>query len=254
VARPGPTNTGVPTGTKLTPSGSLKVKKNGEIVENLDVSGQIRIMADNVTVKNCRIKAGTSASAYPAHVASSEYTGTVFEDCEIDGNGVSSVAAGLKNITLRRCNIHNGIDLVRADGNVLIEDNWLHNPARTPGSHNDAIQMLKGSNVIIRRNTIDMYVEGATPAEDDPHNACFIISAGDSGGPVDNVVIEDNWIEGGNYGMYLGSGGTYPVTNVKVRRNTFAKGKFRYGPVTAVADTAGFDKATNVYEDGTPVR
>jgi hypothetical protein len=156
------------------------------------------------------------------------------------------VVVGTKNVTLRRCDVHGGVDLVRADGNTTIEKSWLHAPGRTNGSHNDAVQMLKGSNVTLRDNTIDIVVG------DDPLNACFIISASSS---IDNVTLESNYFNGGNYTLYLGSNSkAIPVTNVKVRNNKFGRG-YRYGPISAIADNAGFDRATNVYEDdGKPVR
>ena len=50
---PDATNTG-PTGS-LTPSGSINVTTDGKVLENLDITGQVRISADNVTIKNSRI-------------------------------------------------------------------------------------------------------------------------------------------------------------------------------------------------------
>lgn len=245
---PGPTNTGVPAGTVLKANGGSKIKKDGTVLEGLDISGSLSIEANNVVIRKCRIKASATASSssYPIKVADSSITGLVIEDCEIDGNGRTSVVVATKNFTLRRCNVHGGNDLVRADGNVTIEDSWLHHPYRVAGSHNDAVQMLSGGNVMLRNNNIDIAVDN------DPLNACFIISASSA---INEVTIEGNYLNGGNYTLYLGANDKgIPVTNVKVRNNKFGR-DHRYGAIAAIADSAGFDRATNVYsDDGKPVR
>jgi hypothetical protein len=53
--KPGPHNTGVPAGTTLTPSGSIRVEQDGAIVEDLDIDGAITILADNVTIRRERV-------------------------------------------------------------------------------------------------------------------------------------------------------------------------------------------------------
>jgi hypothetical protein len=52
---PDPTNTGVPAGVTLTPSGSITVNKAGTVVSGVDVTGTITIMASNVTVEDSRV-------------------------------------------------------------------------------------------------------------------------------------------------------------------------------------------------------
>ena len=49
---PDASNTGVPAGTTLTPSGSITVAVAGAVVSGLDVSGCLVIEADNVTIKD----------------------------------------------------------------------------------------------------------------------------------------------------------------------------------------------------------
>ncbi|NHC45877.1 right-handed parallel beta-helix repeat-containing protein [Motilibacter aurantiacus] len=243
---PSASNTGVPKGTKLTKSGGITVTKAGTVIDALDVSGSINVKANNVTIRRSRIVNG--GANYPVRLFSG-FSGLVVEDTEINGNGNASVGICCNKFTLRRVNLHNSVDGVRADGNVVVEDSWIHDLARTPGSHNDTIQTLKGSNIVIRRNTLLPY----DAAAGDPHNAAFIISAGTSGGAVDDVLLEKNYVNGGNYTLYLGKGGVHPVTDVTVRGNRFGR-NFRFGPVTALGADTTFD-ATNVWNDtNLPVR
>jgi len=52
---PDPTNTGVPAGTTLTPSGSLVIRQAGTVVSGVDVTGTIQVLADDVTIENSRV-------------------------------------------------------------------------------------------------------------------------------------------------------------------------------------------------------
>jgi hypothetical protein len=57
---PDPTNTGVPAGTTLTPSGSLTITRPGTVVSGLAVTGTINVLAANVTIENTRITQNTT--------------------------------------------------------------------------------------------------------------------------------------------------------------------------------------------------
>ena len=48
-------NVGVPAGTALTPSGSINVTTAGAVIDGKDVTGEITVSANNVTIKNSRI-------------------------------------------------------------------------------------------------------------------------------------------------------------------------------------------------------
>lgn len=250
---------GVPEDVKLLRAPSGRVTEAGAILDSLEIIGMLTIAAPDVRIRRSRVKLSDTSGpgAYPIKVDGSvpDGHGPIIEDSELDGNARAGVGVGFNNYTLRRTLVHNSVDGLRADGLVVVEDSLITDLARTPGSHNDGIQTLKGREIHVDRTTIDVYDEGDLPGpeDDDPHNACFIISAGASGGPVEDVSFQDCWFEGGNYGIYGGKDGEHPVTKIQIRRNTFARGKFRYGPVTALADPSGFDRLTNLYDDGKPV-
>jgi hypothetical protein len=52
---PDPTNTGVPAATTLAASGSITVSSAGQVIDGKDVTGQIYVNANNVTIENTRV-------------------------------------------------------------------------------------------------------------------------------------------------------------------------------------------------------
>lgn len=211
--RPGPDNTGVPKGTVLTPSGSIQVTTDGAVIEDLDIQGEVQILADNVTIRRCRI---TSGDYYPIRYFDNDNVGLLVEDTEIIGTS-EAVTAGISfsNYTARRVNVHGTADGFKADENVLIEDSWIHDLGNYPDQHNDGVQSTHGLNVHIRHNRI----EGAS-------NAC--VQTGDESGQTTDLVIECNWLSGGGYSLNLR--GESP-TGTRVLRNRFT-GDWGYGPWT----------------------
>ena len=81
--RPGPGNTGVPDGTKLTVhSGDLTVSKDGTVVDGLDIRGFLNIKASNVTVRRSVIHGGVATGpGFKALVAAyGDHRNFVIED------------------------------------------------------------------------------------------------------------------------------------------------------------------------------
>ncbi|HEY5961554.1 MAG TPA: right-handed parallel beta-helix repeat-containing protein [Polyangiaceae bacterium] len=234
-AKPGPDNTGVRSGTVLTPSGSIKVEKRGAVIENLDITGEVTILADDVTLRNVRIRSG---DYYPIRYFDNDNTGLLVEDSEIEGTS-DDVTAGLSfaNYTARRLNVHGSADGFKADENVLIEDCWIHDLRNGPGQHNDGVQSTGGKGVTIRHNSIS----GAS-------NAC--VQTGDEGAATEDLTVECNWLSGGGYSLNIrGTGATRPK-NTKILDNRFARDA-AYGPWT-VHDPSP-EVVGNTYLDGTPI-
>jgi hypothetical protein len=221
--RPGPDNTGVLPGTDLVRSGDVSVDEDGAVVENMDM-GCLRINANNVTVRNSRIKCGADNGAV---VIKQGTTNAVLEDVEIDGLGRAGNGIVHNHYTLRRAEIHDASDGARAGTSVTIEHSYIHTLTRMEGSHNDGVQTIRGKDVVLRHNTIDV----VTGDENDLMNSAYIISPNKTGGPVENVLVEGNYLNGGNYTLYLGDGGAFPVTNLVVRDNVIGPER-RYGIVS----------------------
>jgi hypothetical protein len=234
-AKPGPDNTGVPKGTVLKPSGSIRIETAGALIENLDIQGEIMVLADNVTIRNVRVQSG---DYYPIRYFDNDNTGLLVEDSEIEGTS-DDVTASLSfaNYTARRLNIHGGADGFKADENVLIEDCWIHDLRNGPSQHNDGVQSTGGKGVTLRHNSIS----GAS-------NAC--VQTGDEGAATQDLTVECNYLSGGGYALNIrGTGATRPV-NTRVLNNIFARDS-AYGPWTI--DDPNPTVTGNTYEDGTPL-
>ncbi|MEZ6019226.1 MAG: hypothetical protein R3F17_03745 [Planctomycetota bacterium] len=84
---------------------------------------------------------------------------------------------------------------------MLVEGRWVHHPGTAPGAHADCNQTRGGSNFIFRGNYMDLPIDiGEPQAERGLHQA-------DRRRSGDNVLIEDNWLNGGNFTVYTSTSG-----------------------------------------------
>lgn len=236
INKPGLSNTG-PQGELSQYNGSLKVIEDGTLIENLDINGCIQVAANNVTIKNVRIDCG---GLYAVQVVG-EASGLMVENTEMLGMTSSGVLGS--NFTLRRVNIHDsGGDAVKPGSNVLIEQSWFHRLGTKVGSHSDGVQMTSGGNVIVRGNNIDM-----PPLPGFTNSQCLIIQT--NFGPIDNVRIEDNWLNGGGWCIQVndkGRGFGSP-TNVSIKNNRFG-GDCAFGTILVRGDDSDTNVEGNIFE------
>ena len=161
-------------------------------------------------------------------------------------NIVDSAGILGRNFTARRLNIHeSGGDGIKAFGNVLVEDCWIHHLGMNPGAHADGDQTRNGSNFVFRHNNIDMPVpESPNGTTGYASNGTFMIQ--DELGPVDNFLIQDNWLNGGNYTIMLGNEDFGGPSNIQIVGNRFGR-DYRYG--TMRPDGLTVIASGNVWED-----
>ncbi|MCA9582720.1 MAG: right-handed parallel beta-helix repeat-containing protein, partial [Myxococcales bacterium] len=232
---PDASNTG-PSGP-LAPSGTIFTSFHGQVIQNLDINGEIRVQHNNVKIRNVRVRSQGGAAIY-----NHNNTGLVIEDCELDGQGVNAEAAvQFHNYTMRRCNIHGYGEGPRVNGNVLLEDNYIHGFANfiAQGAHADGIQGTGGSNVTIRHNTVLIEPDGANGG------IFFSTSTGS------NILIENNLVGGGNWAIDVD---TSRYTDVRIIDNHITttipyheKGGY-FGPIGPTAP--GWIVSGNVWHDG----
>ena len=236
---PNASNTGVPAGTALSPSGSLTITTPGTVIDAKDVNGSIYVDADNVTIKRTRIRnaGGTGISIVPGR------HGILIEDVELDGTGNADASEAIKfgGYTARRVHIHHYGEGFRANGDVLIEDSYAHDFTNfiAAGAHQDAIQSTGGNDLTFRHNTLLMNVDGGNAA----------IMLGTYYGS--NVLVENNIVAGGSYVLYGGGDwGNVRFVNNRISTAYFPRGG--YFGVFTYADNA--TKTGNVWhETGQPV-
>lgn len=86
---PDASNTGVPSGTSLTPRGGMKITRSGAVVSGVDVTGSIDIHANDVTIEDSRVTlngagCGTQTTCGNYDIRIDEgVTGTVIRDSEL---------------------------------------------------------------------------------------------------------------------------------------------------------------------------
>ena len=251
-ALPGPSNTGVPAGTTLRPSGRITVSTAGAVIDGLDITASgrdpaISVDAPNVTIRNTRVRANTIA------LIQNNSTGLVVEASELinrpvagEPNCHNGIATG--QYTARRLEItgcENGAEMFR--GGVTFEGNWVHDldtvgPSYVFGNeepHTDGIQLNGGgSNVVIRNNNIDPIAQGTTTGG---FGTSGIIA--NSGG--DHVRIEDNRISG-NRSSYAIYAPRTAKTAWFINRNRLIRGVAGFTACVKVGETVTqFDENRN---------
>ncbi|MCP3919678.1 MAG: LamG domain-containing protein [bacterium] len=239
--RPGPHNTGPSDPSILQVVNQVYITTDGTVLENVDISDRLRINASNVTVRNFRVR-GAAATSYAIDIIGGH--NILLEDGEVTGANGRLIKGS--RYTARRLNVHHtGQDAFGAVVDVVIEGCWVHHLGMTPGAHADGLQMSHGGNVIVRGNFFDM------PHPIYPHappgtgsNAAILVDC--HLGPLDDLLIEGNWFNAGNYTIYTGAaGGATTPTNVRILNNRWGR-DFRYGPISLESPTV---ISGNVWDD-----
>ena len=252
-AQPNAQNTGVPAGTALiVHDGDLVISTPGAVVEGLDVHGFVQVVAPDVTIRNSIIRGRPTTSAKGLLTVTSDAAGVTIEDSELVASNPSEWVDGVRgwNITARRLNVHGVIDGFHLYGsNVSIESSWIHDNlhfeqyAQQNGSpsHDDSVQIQKGSNIRIVGNTISgAYNTGIQFTQDQ--------------GTVSDVTISGNWLDGGGCTVNLAEKGRGPFQGIAITDNTFGRDT-RVASCAIISPTTTVVRAErNVFTDGTPAR
>lgn len=256
--KPDAGNSGVIALTPWTSPGSdYVISTPGAVVENLDIFGYVKVLANNVTIRNCRIRGKGTAYNGSGVVDCSGVTGTLIEQCTIKPDvglwWLNCVRAGA-GTTVRRCDLSGGVDGVSyslAVGALTMEACYVHdlgffdtssdhkNDSVYPyWTHNDGVQLSGGSGHVIRGNTFSMY---ASPMVGAPNTlrsrgfpdlawGCGVTVSPDKG-PVTSTLVELNWFEGGTAGFQanaLPAGSGSRIFGM-IQTNRFGMGQHDYG-------------------------
>ncbi|HEX8762347.1 MAG TPA: hypothetical protein VF733_01170 [Candidatus Saccharimonadales bacterium] len=199
--------TGAPDENKLPiVNGDVTLSAAGMVYEGKHVKGTIYVRANNITIKRTWVDGGIQIRGWEG------VKGLVVEDATI-GYGYGDDGIAFSDYTCRRCDISGFSDGAKINGNVLIEDSWIHNLNIRPNDHADGLQNNNGSgNVTIRHSSID-----------GGNNAAIFIADTPSG----TMLIENNYMYGGNYTLQLLDNAGYAAT---VRGNYIARDSYAFGP------------------------
>jgi hypothetical protein len=250
-AYPDASNTG-PTGPLVESTGSFTVTVPGTVIQNRKINGCILIEANNVTIRNSEINCDGIAGVWNRGTT---YSGLLVEDSEIEcGHKPEQTGISNTNYTIRRSELFGCENILWAQRNVVIEDNYIHDTIPCciwpePKPHTDAIQIPSGAgNIRIVHNR----VYGGYINQSDFGNAAITM-----GGNVSGIVVDNNILAGGGYTLYCeqeqlgGNGSPQPqYTNNRFSR-IFVNTVGGFGPATSCSDEI---QSGNVYhETGAPL-
>jgi hypothetical protein len=247
VGWPDASNTGVPANAgDLQLMGHLTVTKDGARFSRLDIRDCVDIEANDVVITQSVIHCDRAAAAVRIAAGAK---GAVLDQVEIDGGGSTSSCIAPQDFTIEQSNLHDCVDGVDFSSKVVIDDCYIHDLARTPGSHNDSLQTLGGADDLIEDNTLQAYRADTN----DPMNSA--IQTGHLNTPLSDVTVEHNYMDGGNFTVNAGATSTngHAITGYVFKDNVFGR-HFRYGPVQAVGPGTIFDASNVWFDDGQPVR
>jgi hypothetical protein len=220
--KPGSSNTGVPVGTQLTQhNGNITVTVAGTHLNAMDLHGFLIIQAANVLVTNSILRGGVATSGNPGLVSDTSAAGTnfVIQDSTIVPEHPSVALDGVRggNFTLTRVDLYGTVDGAKVIGsNVSIQNSWIHGTVSYPHdpyqgngpSHNDAVQVLSGSNIHISGNTI----AGGS-------NSGMQVTQGN--GTVSGLSFTNNWADGGGCTLNVADAPMTSMAGVNISNNIF---------------------------------
>jgi hypothetical protein len=258
---PDETCTGVPPGVVLTPvDGDLEVTEPGAVVEGLDVEGCLYVLADNVTIRNTRVRGWCFSGAISTGYG--EYSGTLIEDTEVDGTapGTDEIAGvalvGVDNYTARRLDVHHGGRAFNLGSNVTVEDCYVHDMFGAGDSHNSGIGSNGGTDIVVRHNEIRCDIgQPGNPSTSDGGCSGALVLYSDFG-PV-SAIVEENRLNSSHGYCFLGYAHT-TGSSLTVRNNQFGVAYNpdcgEYGPASRISGSAPFTWEHNVwYAPGEPI-
>jgi PKD repeat protein len=253
-AFPGPDTTGVPAGKTLKIHyGDLYITTPGAVIDGLDIRGLVKVKASGVVIKNSIVRGKPLTGSMGLITNDLGAYSFTLEDSELRPTDESSYVNGIigHNFTVRRTEIARVIDSVHITGsNVRVEDSWLHDnlfyamdPSWNGPSHTDSIQIQAGSNHRFLRNRIEGAYSSAFQTTQDR-------------GPISDVVIEGNFINGGGCSVNIAWGSKYapiPGTALQIRGNTFGTDTRHTRCAVIAPSSTGATLVSNAFVDGKTV-
>jgi hypothetical protein len=229
---PSAATTGVKNERKLKKSGSVTADRDGQVVENLDITGEINITASNVVVRNVRVSASDGDWVVIIRPGAENVT---IKDSEIMSPAGATVDnACIFNISdtrprMVRLDIH-GCSAGVSSGGGRLRDSYIHDPGYTPGlSHITLVASNSDGHFTIKHNTI------LNPYDQTAAVAFYQ----DFGAQSDNLVV-DNLLAGGGYVVYGGNGDYAETHDIRFVGNRISRIYHRRGGYYGVV--ASFDR------------
>ncbi|HEX3598029.1 MAG TPA: hypothetical protein VHU80_23125 [Polyangiaceae bacterium] len=229
----------------------VTVSQDDTTIDAEDIHGFLVIKASHVHVMRSIVRGGV-ATANGDGIRVQSGTDILIEDTEVALAHPSAYLDGVSgsNMTVRRANIHGGVDGMKVGSNSTVECSYIHDlvsfdsdPNQGGGpTHNDAIQILSGTGIHIVGNQL--------VAAKDQNSA---IQVTQDFGAVGDLHMESNWADGGGCTFNISHKGGTSLTGVSALDNRFGRNSFYGCPILKSTQTT-LTSSGNVYDDdGTPV-
>lgn len=242
-------------------SESISSEEDGDVIENLEVDGRVRITHDNVVLRNVRInhvasQPGQYALLIEASPDGTCPTGVRVQDIEVVGdsailNDQAKAVYAPCPFTLEDSRVYGVGSAVRLTSGSVLRGNYILADLSNEGSdtHRSAIGINGGSHNVIEGNTVTCDGPGCSGA---------FVMYGSNARITDTVVTGNLFNTTGSYCTYAGSLDSKPfpiALNVRYIDNVFGQMFFetcgRYGPVAGLNSGGGpgFVWQGNTWED-----
>ena len=252
---PGPDNTGVPDGTRLSPyTGDCVVTTPGAVIDAAEVDCDLSVRAVGVVITRSRIN-GSVNVRNPEDGFSFTIT-----DSEVHIGDRLATGLGNGNFTATRVEVTGGRRSAYCQTDCTIERSWLHAQSGDPGgeAHLSAVRMGQNTSILI--NTIVCEADRIPPASG---CSAALTGYGDFA-PVVNNLIEGNLFQSGTASFCAFGGSTKDkpfsgdAANIRFIGNVFQRNEDGtcgiHGPIVAFDPEApGNVWEGNVWDDGEPV-
>jgi hypothetical protein len=216
---PNASNTGVPSGTVLTPyTGPSVISTPNTIVDSKIINNGIEVTAANVTFKRCLFTGNP-----PWQLNGEKARDLTVQDCEFR-NGTQTI---LGQGTFLRLNIWDTIiGLTLKDGQSTIRGCYIHDLRPDAVQHHDGIFISGGqTNCLIEDNWIEIPAQSGT--------ANIFIATRSQGSNIVNTTVNHNRLLGGpSYAMYSEQTSVATISGTRWTNNEVQRGIFGYWAIT----------------------
>jgi hypothetical protein len=210
----------------LTPSGSITVTTANAVIDGLDVSGTIRVKANNVTIKNTRVT-GVGAGCGPTTTCGNFL---IINDCacnltisrvEITANSPTTVEHGIRNPSGGTINVdhvyqHGNVDALCWCANATVTDTYSSIHLAISSDHLENLY-TDDATVTVRHSTL---------LNTAPQTANIFANTGNGGGGAcrNRLTITDNLLAGGGFSIYpCGNATSQGTSTANITGNRFAR-------------------------------
>lgn len=224
-ALPSAANTGVPAGITLTASGDIEADTPGMVIEAKDVTGQILVNANDVTIKNSKVHSKGGENDIAIKIKDGvKGTKVLHSEVYTETGGYVGFLGG--DAFVCASYFHGWENALTVGGGMVIQASFIEKLASgQTGPHFDGIEIYGGGGPTkVVGNHIRM-----TDAKGEWLGETGAINLTAYQGDIDDVEMNGNTLGGGSYTLYVDEQNDSKATNVKITSNTFYKGTAAYG-------------------------